>query len=157
MSAADTILNFVAWDERLASSGQPKPEEFALLAAQGFETSVNLATEASTGHLPDEPGLCARAGIEFTWIPVDWKAPRLEDYLAFQQWLDANRSRKALVHCAMNWRASLFCALYRMIRQGLSPEKAREDVLGVWEPDEVWTALSREVLAVHGLPPVPFR
>lgn len=157
MNAAETILNFTPWGERLASSGQPKPGEFAILAAEGFETLINLATTASTGHLPEEPGLCAQAGLAFTWLPVDWKAPTLEDYRTFEAWLDANRGRKALVHCAMNWRASMFCALYRMIREGLAPAQAREDVLGVWEPDHIWTEFSRAVLAAHGLGPIGFQ
>jgi protein tyrosine phosphatase (PTP) superfamily phosphohydrolase (DUF442 family) len=147
VSPLEDILNYTPIDDRLASSGQPKPGEFPLLAAEGFQAVINLATQASTGHLPNEPELCALAGLDFTWLPVDWKAPRVEDYLAFQGWLDANRGRKTLAHCAMNWRASLFCALYRVNREGMDPVLAREEVLGVWEPDAVWSELARKVLA----------
>jgi len=156
MDTAESILNFTPLDERLACSGQPGREQFPWLVDQGYEAIINLATSASTGHLPDEPELCARAGLAFTWLPVDWKAPRVSDYRAFQDWLDVSRQGKVLVHCAMNWRASLFCALYRVIREGLGPEQASEDVLGVWEPDAVWTALSEAILAEHGLPPIGF-
>lgn len=153
MASVEDILNFTALDERLASSGQPAPAQFALLAREGFTALINLATEASSGHLPDEPGLCARAGLDFTWRPVAWNAPTLDDYLFFQRWLDANRARKVLVHCAKNWRASTFCALYRVIREGLGQDAAWEEVRGVWEPDEVWIELARQVLAAHGVSP----
>lgn len=146
MARSQDILNFTPIDERLASSGQPMPEHFPVLAEEGFVALINLATKASTGHLPMEPDLCARAGIEFAWQPVAWDAPTVEDYLAFQDWLDANRHRKVLVHCAKNWRASMFCALYRVIREGLPPAAAWEEILEVWEPDEVWSKLARKVL-----------
>jgi len=153
MSTDPDILNFVRLDPRLACAGQPRAEHFPALPGLGFEAVLNLATEASTGHLSQEPELCLRAGLDFAWLPVDWKAPTLDDFQAFQRWLDARRSRSVLVHCAMNWRASLFCALYRVLREGRDPAQAREDVLGVWEPDGVWTALAGDILASAGRPP----
>ena len=147
MASIEDILNYTPIDGHLASSGQPKPEEFTLIAGAGFTTIINLATTASTGHLPDEADLCARAGLDFTWQPVDWNAPTLDDYLRFQQWLDSKRSRMVWVHCALNMRASLFCALYRVIREGLPLERARKGVLEVWEPNEIWSGLARKVLA----------
>jgi len=77
----------------------------------------------------------------------------VDDYLAFQAWLDARRTDRVLAHCAMNWRASLFCVLYRVLREGRDPAQAREDVLGVWEPDPVWTDLAARVLAAGGREP----
>jgi len=151
MASIEDILNYTPIDGRLASSGQPRPEQFPLIAAAGFTAIINLATTTSTGHLPEEPELWARFGLDFTWHPVEWNAPTCNDYLQFQQWLDSNRHRKVLVHCALNFRASLFCALYRVIREGLSPEKAREEVLEVWEPDETWTAFARTVLIHAGM------
>ncbi len=156
MDDLEAILNFIAIDDRLASCGQPEAGQYALIAANGFETVINLATEKSTGHLPDEAAICRAAGLEFTWLPVDWQAPRLEDYLAFQKWMDENRPSKALVHCAMNWRASMFCALYRVVREGLSPDAAREAVLEVWQPEGAWTEFSDAVLAAHGHPPISY-
>ena len=151
MASLEDILNYTPLDDCLASSGQPKPEQFPLIADAGFAAIINLATTTSTGHLSEEAELCARAGLDFTWQPVVWDAPTLSDYLQFQQWLDSNRRRKVWVHCALNMRASLFCALYRMIREGLPLEKAHTEVLEVWEPDEIWTELARKVLARVGL------
>jgi len=157
MDGLDSILNFTPLDARLASSGQPRAEQFPLVAAHGFTAVINLATEASTGHLTQEPQLWAGLGVDFTWRPVDWKAPTQDDYHFFQDWLDAHRAGKALVHCAMNWRASMFCALYRVIREDLPYEDAREAVLDIWEPDDTWTSLSRDILAAHGREPIVFK
>lgn len=156
MDDLDAILNFTPIDSRLASSGQPGPDQFTLLARSGFTAALNLATPASTGHLPEEPDLCRKAGLDFAWMPVAWDNPLPADFEAFRAWLDANRTRKVLVHCAKNWRASLFCALYRMTREGLDPEAAREAVLEVWQPDGVWSAFAEKVLAGHGLAPLRF-
>ncbi|GAB6038110.1 protein tyrosine phosphatase family protein [Fundidesulfovibrio butyratiphilus] len=140
------IPNFFPIDERLACCGQPRPERFALLARAGFETVVNLATESSTGHLPEEPALWRDLGVEFTWLPVAWDAPRLKDYLAFEAWLAPRRPRRCLVHCALNWRASFFVCLYRIRRENVPPGQAWRDVLEVWEPTPAWTALARRTL-----------
>ena len=146
----DAILNFLAIDDRLACAGQPRPEEFRLLADAGYRAVINLATAASTGHLSEEPALCAACGLEFLWLPVAWDAPRLKDYQAFAQWLAAHRKDKVLVHCAKNWRASLFVFLYRVLQEAAEPALAWQDVLEVWEPDGVWLAFAREVLAASG-------
>ena len=144
------ILNYVEVDALLSCAGQPRAEEFAALAAGGFKDVINLATAASTGHLPDEAELCAEAGLGFTWLPVAWDAPTLQDFEAFRAWLVPRRQGKTLVHCAKNWRASLFVALYRMLEEDLPPDAAWDEVLSVWEPDDVWTAFARAVLARAG-------
>jgi len=141
------ILNFFEIDQRLSCAGQPGPEHFAALARAGYQAVINLATQASTGHLPDEPALCAACGLDFLWLPVAWNAPRPQDYQAFADWLDARRGRTVLAHCAKNWRASLFVFLYRVLREGAEPVRAWDDVLEVWEPDPVWTEFARIMLA----------
>jgi len=146
----EDILNFVEVDGLLACAGQPRPEQFALLAGHGFAEVINLATAASTGHLPDEAELCARAGLGFHWLPVAWDAPTPGNFDDFRAWLTPRRGRKVLVHCAKNWRASLFVALYRALEEGLAPDEAWDEVLQVWEPDDVWTAFARTVLARAG-------
>lgn len=144
------ILNYVEVDALLSCAGQPRAEDFAALAADGFKEVINLATAASTGHLPGEAELCAQSGMNFTWLPVAWDAPTLQDFEAFRDWLAPRRHGRTLVHCAKNWRASLFVALYRMLEEGLAPDAAWDEVLTVWEPDDVWTALARDVLAKAG-------
>ncbi|MFP5240060.1 MAG: protein tyrosine phosphatase family protein [Acidobacteriota bacterium] len=151
MGSVAGILNYVEVDALLSCSGQPRVEDFAALAADGFKEVINLATAASTGHLPDEAELCAKAGLGFTWLPVAWDAPTIGDFEAFRAWLAPRRRGRTLVHCAKNWRASLFVALYRALEEGLAPDAAWEEVLSVWEPDDVWTAFAREVLARAGL------
>ncbi|WP_243312004.1 protein tyrosine phosphatase family protein [Fundidesulfovibrio agrisoli] len=152
MGNVDEILNYVEVDALLSCAGQPRAEDFAALGAGGFKEVINLATAASTGHLPDEAELCAGAGMGFTWLPVAWDAPTLQDFEAFRAWLAPRRQTKTLVHCAKNWRASLFVALYRVLEEGLSPDAAWEEVLSVWEPDGAWTGLARAVLSRAGSP-----
>jgi hypothetical protein len=36
--------------------------------------------------------------------------------------------------------------VYRVVNEGLDPAAARQKVLEVWEPDDVWTQLARQVL-----------
>ena len=52
-----------------------------------------------------------------------------------------------LVHCVLNYRASAFVFLWRVLRRGEAPEAARLDMLSVWQPDETWQAFIDRALA----------
>ncbi|HEX5127314.1 MAG TPA: hypothetical protein VFW00_11285, partial [Rhodocyclaceae bacterium] len=52
-----SIRNYVAIDERLATSGQPSEAQLAELAREGFELVINLGLHDDPRYsLPDETG-----------------------------------------------------------------------------------------------------
>lgn len=147
----DQAPAFFAFDPGLCCAGQPNRQQIARLAATGLDFVINLATEASTGHLADEAALWEAAGVDFTWQPVDWQRPGMADYRRFENWLASRRGKRCLVHCAKNYRASLLCFAYLCVNEGRDPWELWPLVLAVWEPDAAWSALGREVLAASGL------
>jgi hypothetical protein len=56
----------------------------------------------------------------------------------------ACEERRTFVHCAANKRVSAFVYLYRVLHQGVPEEQARNDMLAVWHPDEVWSRFIAE-------------
>lgn len=58
-------------------------------------------------------------------------------------------ARRALVHCQINKRASVFTFLYRVVHQGVAPDVAYETVTAIWAPDDQWRAFARAVLKTH--------
>jgi protein tyrosine phosphatase (PTP) superfamily phosphohydrolase (DUF442 family) len=111
MQQLEGILNFVRVDEALATSGQPTREQFALIRAAGYRAVVNLATAGSSNHLPDEPEIVRGLGLGHHAIPVEWSAPRREDFERLSQVLAERRGEATWAHCTMNWRVSAFASL----------------------------------------------
>jgi GNAT superfamily N-acetyltransferase/protein tyrosine phosphatase (PTP) superfamily phosphohydrolase (DUF442 family) len=83
-SRLSAIRNFLRLSSNVATSGQPEPAEFDAIAAAGFDCVINLALPTSTHALSDEAALVAAQGMEYVHIPVEWEAPRFEDFARFE-------------------------------------------------------------------------
>lgn len=143
----DQPLNFTRISPGLGCCGQPTREQWDWIAAQGYQTVINLALDNSPNVLPDEAELCAARNIRYIHIPVVWTAPTLEDLARFFDAMESNRDKAVLVHCALNYRASAFVYLWRVLRCKEPQKIARPDMLAVWTPDETWQAFIDRALA----------
>ena len=140
--------NFRALDDALLTAGQPNEEQLEDAARQGVKVVINLALHDDPRYsLRDEAGSVRELGMDYVHIPVQFDAPTEADLHAFFAAMDAHAGQKTLVHCAANYRVTAFVGLYRVIREGWSPEKAFEPMRSVWEPDEVWKAFIARMLA----------
>ena len=144
------LLNYVVASDRLHTSGQPDSEQLLALADRGFDLVINLATPTSPNTVPEEGKLVTQGGIAYVNIPVDWQAPTYEDFEFFSGILNQSRHERVLVHCMVNYRASLFTFLYRTIHQRVAPEEAYEAVAAVWKPEDQWLDFGQMVLDRHG-------
>jgi len=90
--------------------------------------------------LADEAGLVRSLGMGYRHIPVDFQAPKQDDFRLFLEFMDGSKGKRVFVHCAANYRASCFVALYGQARLGWSRDQAEAHVKRVWEPNETWTA-----------------
>jgi protein tyrosine phosphatase (PTP) superfamily phosphohydrolase (DUF442 family) len=148
--------NFVAVTERIHTAGQPTATQLGMLKDQGYGLVINLAPPASSRYIADEGMLVARAGISYLNIPVDFRNPRYEEFEMFSNMLKASASLRVLVHCQVNKRASAFTFLYRVVHEGVVPNRAWESVSAVWVPDERWAEFIRSVLKRHQIDYDPF-
>ena len=154
--SAEPPVNFVAASQRIDTSGQPSADQLAGLKDKGYGVVINLAPPTSFGSLPDEGRRVSQTGIAYVNIPVDWRAPRYEDFELFSDILDHAGGRRALVHCQINKRASLFTFLYQVVRERENPDVAYERVTAIWTPDEHWKAFAGMVLARHKIDFEPY-
>ena len=145
------LLNYIVASDRLHTSGQPDSEQLAALPDQGFDLVINLAPPTSQNSIPDEGGLVTQGGAAYVNIPVDWRAPTYEDFEFFSGILNQSTHEQILVHCMLNYRASMFTFLYRTVHQGVAPEDAYESVAAVWEPGDQWVEFGQMVLSRHGI------
>jgi protein tyrosine phosphatase (PTP) superfamily phosphohydrolase (DUF442 family) len=141
-----TIKGFVALSESLGTAGQPTEDQFADVAAAGYEMVVNLAMPSSDEALPDEKAIVERHGLTYLPLPIDFQTPRVETAMRFFRVLDENRGRRLFVHCAANMRVSALLYAYRIARGDMSRAEAGEDLARVWEPNPTWKKYIEEVI-----------
>jgi uncharacterized protein (TIGR01244 family) len=147
MVALTDIYNFRSVDDRLFTSGQPTEQQLAAAAASGIEVVINLAVHDDPRYsLKDEAGAVEALGMDYIHIPVQFASPTKDDFQAFAVAMDANASRKVLVHCAANMRVTAFIGLYRVLRHGWKRENAFALMDSVWKPNEVWATFIEKLL-----------
>jgi protein tyrosine phosphatase (PTP) superfamily phosphohydrolase (DUF442 family) len=143
----ESIFNYQVLSEKLASAGQPERDHFKQIQSAGYQVVINLAMPDSGHAIPDEASLVEGLGMEYLAIPVVWSAPQPANLAAFFQAMDDRQEQKVFVHCAMNFRASTFIFLYRVLRQHTPLEEARQTMLEMWEPDDTWQNFIDSALA----------
>jgi protein tyrosine phosphatase (PTP) superfamily phosphohydrolase (DUF442 family) len=136
--ALDDIRNYYALSDRLATAGMPTAEQFAEIAASGFEIVINLALPTSRGATPDEPKIVRELGLKYIPIPVVWEEPTRENLLQFFEVMEATRDAKVFVHCMANYRVSAFLFLYRVVKEHVPEEIAEVDLYHLWRPKGDW-------------------
>ena len=147
------IRNFLRIDDRLATSGMPRPDDFAALRKAGFDVIINLALPTSDNALPNEGELVSAQGMTYVHIPVKFDAPQPAEFERFTRVLDACASQCVFVHCAANMRVSAFVFLHRL-RHGADRSTAENDLKKIWLPNEVWREFANKQLVAMKQPPL---
>jgi uncharacterized protein (TIGR01244 family) len=137
MNTLSHIRNFLRIDDGLATSGMPRPEDFAALRQAGFDVVINLALPTSDNALPNEGELVSAQGMTYVHIPVKFDTPQPADFERFTRVMDACAGQRVFVHCAANMRVSAFVFLHRL-SHGTDRGAAENDLTKIWQPDGVW-------------------
>jgi len=155
LSAQDTvedIVNYLRYSPLLASSGQPTAAQLGAVADDGVQRVVYLAFTDHETSLPKEDRIARDLGLRFYQLPVIWEAPGVEDFRAFVALLQGSPNDKTLVHCQINWRASSFVFLYRVIVDNVPIDDAYLDMAQVWTPNATWQQFMADVLKAYDRP-----
>jgi protein tyrosine phosphatase (PTP) superfamily phosphohydrolase (DUF442 family) len=147
------ISNFRQYSPVFASSGQPSKQQLKLLKSKGFERIIYIAFTNSGKAFADEDVVVKELGMEYIQIPVLWDKPQAADFYAFADVMQRYPEKKSLLHCQVNFRASAFSFLYRVIYQSVPVDVALADMRTVWQPDETWRALIFSILEENGKSP----
>jgi protein tyrosine phosphatase (PTP) superfamily phosphohydrolase (DUF442 family) len=144
-SALSEIHSFRPIGERLGTAGQPTEDQFRTVRDAGYDTVINLALPTSDHALANEGSIVTGLGMSYVHIPVDFKAPSPQDFVAFCRVMAAFDGKRVFVHCAANMRVSAFVFLYRVLHQGVGITDAEHDLHAIWQPDDVWSRFMRTV------------
>ena len=130
--------NFYSVSDTLACSGQPTEEQLKELAAQQYKVVANLGLSNTEYSLTDEAHSVANLNMSYLHIPVEFGSPDISDLSTFIQYMDKNNGQKTLVHCAANYRAVCFTALYLYYKFVKSEEEIKDMINNIWQPNAVW-------------------
>ena len=130
----DKSYNFRRVSDLITTSGVVAMSELEGLASEGYETVINLLPTESEKAITDESSVVEKQGIQYFHIPVDFQHPKESDFTEFIRILDGLRDQKVHIHCAANYRVSVFYALYALKRQFWTQEQADEFINNVWDP-----------------------
>lgn len=147
------ISNFRQYSDAFASAGQPTREQFQALRDQGFQRVVYLAFSNNPTAIADEDLVVKGLGMEYMHIPVDFNRPLPADFYAFADSMRRDQNKKTLLHCQVNFRATAFSFLYRVIYEQVPLAVAKADMNTVWQPNEVWRDFIFTVLEQNGISP----
>ncbi len=147
------IRNFREYSPVFASAGQPTEAQLAEVSEAGFERVIYIAFADDGNALANEDTVVRNLGMSYVHIPVVWNAPTRADFETFAAVMGSAPDQKTLLHCQVNFRASAFSFLYRVIYQGVPVAAAKASMDTVWAPDETWRSLIFEVLQAHGFDP----
>jgi protein tyrosine phosphatase (PTP) superfamily phosphohydrolase (DUF442 family) len=130
----EDIQDYLRISDTIATSGQPSEEQFKLIRNAGFEVVINLSPSAVANELE----IVKENQMAYVQIPVKWQEPRQDQLVKFFNFLSVNGEFRIFVHCARNMRVSVFIYLYRILINHEPEDICREDMLKIWQPDEVW-------------------
>jgi len=134
----DSIYNFRKVSALLACSGQPTEGQLVEAAASGYETVINLGLSGAKYSLKDEAASVDTLGLAYHHIPVIFDDPKPEQLTEFINLMNSHHDHKTLVHCAANYRASVFTGLYLFSAGKMDESAMHAFIEDVWQPDAVW-------------------
>ena len=120
------IRNFGKVTDQYFRGAQPKPEEYAQIAALGVKTVIDLQTEIS----PFAKAKAEAAGLLYINLPMsDTKYPPQETVQRFLELVKDQANFPIFVHChGGRHRTGAMTAVYRMTFQGWDVQKAYSEM-----------------------------
>jgi protein tyrosine phosphatase (PTP) superfamily phosphohydrolase (DUF442 family) len=152
-SSLDSIRNYVRLTPLIGTAGQPRRDQFELIAEAGFEGVINLAMPDHRDSIADEGALVARLGLTYSHLPVPFDAPTPDHLRRFCALLEAQRDLPLFVHCIMNYRVSAFMYLFLTRVRGVADAEARSPVFERWNVEPQWKTLMAMDASALGLNP----
>ncbi|HEY8781171.1 MAG TPA: protein tyrosine phosphatase family protein [Mucilaginibacter sp.] len=142
------ICNFHKVSDLLACAGQPREGQLVLIAEDGYRVVINLGLADGNYALKDEAASVTGLGLEYHHIPVLFDSPQVTELSSFIELMNKHANEKIFVHCAANYRASVFTGLYLFSAGKLDEEAMQEFIEDIWQPDPAWQSFIEESLVV---------
>ena len=145
------LLNRIDYSPALTTSGQPTEAELRQIASAGYDRIIFLAFSNHPKAVAHEDDIVRGLGLQFIHIPVEWESPSPTDFAAFAAVMQTYDSGRTLVHCEVNFRASVFGFLYQVLFAGADVDEALSQMQSIWVPNDTWEAFIVRVMSDEGV------
>ena len=133
------VFNFVKINDVISTSGQPSKEDFKMIKSDGFELVIDLApVDYERYSIHDQPAVLKSLKLPYIHIPVDFKAPSTDDFEKFSTALKNNYGKKIWIHCAANYRVTVFFSLWAEKNLGWTETQSNSLIDSIWKSDPNW-------------------
>jgi len=113
--APDPIRNFLRVNQDFCTGGQPRPEHFKTLKAEGVKAVLNLRVPSE--HRADEEIQAVKeAGLTYFNVPFVYTAPTAEAVDTFLRITDDPANRPMFIHCTAAIRVGALWMIRRVLR-----------------------------------------
>lgn len=138
--SVNQAYNFKQISSSVTTAGVLTNQQLEKLGSEGYEVVVCLLPSDSEYAVNDERSIVEKQDIKYVYIPVDFAAPTEEDYQKFAAEVTGLSGKKAILHCAANYRVTAFYAIYANQELGWSKNQAWELISSIWDISEypVW-------------------
>lgn len=133
----------------LMTSALPAEEDFGQMASMGYEIVISLAQRRDSVILENEDALVCEAGMRYVHLPIEWEAPRSEDYALLADLLRTFHDRKVWLHCTKNYRVSSMMYLFNILELSRAADEDAEMLYRIWTPNDTWQALIDETREMY--------
>lgn len=132
----DQAYNFVKISDSISTAGLLNEEQLVLLKQENYQLLINLLPNELEYAIRNEQSLVEAQGLTYHYIPVDFAEPKLADFEQFEQIMLANQDKQLMLHCAANFRATAFFAIYAHRHLGWPTEKCYALIDSIWQMEE---------------------
>ncbi|WP_448545456.1 protein tyrosine phosphatase family protein [Roseiflexus sp.] len=120
-------------DERLTLAGQPQPDDWTALAAEGFQVVINMRSDPERAAVQQRNA--EAAGLQYIHLPLpvyELEAHHLEQYHRVMQSVQG----RVFLHCRSATRVALMWMLDRIVYDGWRREEAESALRAAGYDDE---------------------
>jgi len=124
--AAIDIRSFLKVTPEFCTGGQPRPEHFAALKADGVKAVLNLR-QPSEHRADEEQEAVKAAGLKYFNVPVNFQQPTDASVDEFLTITDDAANRPMFIHCTAAIRVGAFWMIRRVLRDGMTFDAALDE------------------------------
>jgi len=146
---APDIRQFLKVTPEFCTGGQPRPEHFVRLKADGIKAVLNLR-QPGEHRAEEEQQAVEAAGLKYFNIPVVYRSPAAAQVDEFLKITDDPANRPMFIHCTAAVRVGAFWMIRRVVRDGLEFDAALSEARRVGLRDAPHLEeFAREYIAAH--------
>jgi uncharacterized protein (TIGR01244 family) len=125
LAVASTTAGLMCYeiDSRLTLAGQPQPQDWGALAAEGFGVVVNMRSDPE--RAAEQQQRAESAGLRYIHLPLPAYELEPEHLATFHQLMAAQEGR-VFLHCRSATRVALMWLLDRIVYDGWTRERAEQ-------------------------------